>query len=411
MKKPTKTKYNVFISYTQADKLIAKEIQLFIKEEFKGEIVPFLAGDDIKSGDKWKETIKHNIEVGDSIISVITNNSKAKPWLFVEWSAFWLSDKDIHILLSEGLSHSDLIHPMQDLQYVTLTNEDAMKGFLQRLSAAANYRPAPYDKAEELIIRIRAASHQQVLEENANSYEKYTDKKINLPADDTDKQKIAEYFILKKNINSFNRIFNAIKKDDMRFKLVTVLIRNQQYELAIKSALQLRSPELLRDIIIDLLDEDLDDKKIYPLIREVAKNQPQLRIIMIELIDQGKQGGDLFANVLSQAVHTPTLHRVATYLMEGGQLESDTFKSVVYKIYTNNAAEARKLGIEMINNGIEETKQFDEIIKGTANRNQMEASAILRHLRKFNSNLFDSFIKAGVITSSAALKRLEEDED
>lgn len=65
-----KKKYNVSISYSQADSEIARDIQLFTQEEFRREFMTFLAVDDTKSGDIWKETTKKIITIGNAIISL-----------------------------------------------------------------------------------------------------------------------------------------------------------------------------------------------------------------------------------------------------------------------------------------------------------------------------------------------------
>jgi hypothetical protein len=323
------------------------------------------------------------------------------------WSAFWIADKDIHILLSDELNHSDLIHPMQDFQYVPLTNIDAMKGFLQRLSSAADFRPAPYDKAEDFIVRIKACIQRQQLEFKMRSFDRYADKTIDLPADDLEKQKIAEYFISKKDITVFKRVFGSIRDEGIKSKLTAYLIKEQQYELAVEYGQQIRTPELQRDIIIDLLNEPIDLKIIYPLVEDVAqKNQPQMRIILIELIDQAKENEALFSQVLSYTDNTPTLHKVATHLRVNDKVETEVFEKVIYKIYTKNAHESLKLGEEMIRNGLEETKPFDQIVRGMAKKNQIETASLLLVLKDHNPVLFDKYMQEGIITSEAALKRL-----
>jgi hypothetical protein len=406
-----KKKYNVFISYTQADRQIAKEIQLFIKEEFNGEIVPFLAGDDIKSGDKWKETIKQNITIGDAIISLITPNSKSKPWLFVEWSAFWMADKDMHIFLSDELKHTDLIHPMQDFQYVAMTNVDSMKGFFQKLAKAADFRPAPYDKAEDFIVSIKASIQKQQLEEKQLSFDRFGDKSVDLPTDDLQKKAIAEYFILKEDFTVFKRLFSVIREEGIKSKLISYLIKLQKYDIAIEHAQEIRTPELQRDIIIDLLDEPIDLKRIYPLLEAVAKkNQPQMRIILNELVDQGKENEGFFTKTLSFTDNTPTLHKVASHLIANDKMESGAFGAVVTKIYQMNAAESRKLGEEMIDGKLEETKQFDEIVRGMAKKNQIETVKLLLFLKEYNFSVYEKYTNAGIITSDAALRRLNGNE-
>jgi len=401
-------KYNVFISHTSEDKEIAREIYSFIKEEFKGKIIPFLASDDIQSGDLWRDKIKDNLANGDALISLMTANSKDKPWIYIEWSAFWMENKNIHILLSDDFNVNDLISPLKDYQYVKMTNIDAINGFLQRLSTAANYRPAPYDKSEDLIVRIKDGVSRQRIESEKKSYDKYENKQEELPIDDDEKLKIATYFIYKENEPVFLRVFDRIKDEAKKFKLITFLVANKRFDLAIKSALEIRTPELQRDIIIDLLDEDLDLKKVYPLIESVAqKNQPQLRIILIHLIDNGGENSETFAKVLSYIENTPTLHKVATHLLQNSKISSTTFEKIAQGIYIRNAAEARKLGEELIENGFEESPQFDSIMKGIAKKNQMEAAKLMILLKASNSSLFEAYQGEGIIVSEAAKLRLE----
>lgn len=189
--------YNIFISHTKADQKIANEIKILINDSFNGNVKAWLASEEIKSGDKWKTEIKENLEKCQAIITVVTDNSKMKPWLFVEWSAFWVADRAIHIFVTEGLTESDLIDPMRDIQYAVMTNEDAVKGFMSRVAKAAGIRPTPYDLVEDFLVRLKSILQQMEKDAFDNSYQKFANIEIALPKDDAEKEKIAEYFIEK----------------------------------------------------------------------------------------------------------------------------------------------------------------------------------------------------------------------
>ena len=90
--------YRIFVSHTANDKLIAEEITRIINNAFEGDIELYLAFQEIGGGDEWKKSIKDNLNKCDAIICLVTPEYAHKHWLFIEWSAFWIADKNKNFL-------------------------------------------------------------------------------------------------------------------------------------------------------------------------------------------------------------------------------------------------------------------------------------------------------------------------
>jgi hypothetical protein len=121
--------YKIFVSHTANDRLIAEEATRVINNAFEGEIQLYLACHEIGGGDEWKKSIKDNLQQCDALLCLVTPEYAHKPWLFIEWSAFWLADKRFYILLTDDVKLSDLVHPMQDRQTTNILDEVSVRMF------------------------------------------------------------------------------------------------------------------------------------------------------------------------------------------------------------------------------------------------------------------------------------------
>ena len=80
--------YKIFLSHASADDLIAQEVSRVINNAFEGHIEIYLASREISGGEVWKQKIREELARCDAIMSIVTDDSIAQPWLYVEWSAF-----------------------------------------------------------------------------------------------------------------------------------------------------------------------------------------------------------------------------------------------------------------------------------------------------------------------------------
>src|SRR5688572_7888544 len=119
--------YKMFLSHTGLDTKIAEAVKKNIEDAFLGYISVFLATQDLLPGMQWKEALKQHLKTDDAIISIITSRSMTKPWIYVEWSAFWLNDKPIFIFITDDVKIDKLLNPIVDVQSVRLSQADDIR--------------------------------------------------------------------------------------------------------------------------------------------------------------------------------------------------------------------------------------------------------------------------------------------
>ncbi|HFD40523.1 MAG TPA: TIR domain-containing protein [Anaerolineae bacterium] len=108
--------YRIFVSHTKVDSEVAQAITNVLNNAFEGNVHLYLASREVIGGEEWKKELKKELKERDAIICVITPESVRSPWLFIEWSAFWIADKRFYLLISDEIRVSDLVQPMQDRQ-------------------------------------------------------------------------------------------------------------------------------------------------------------------------------------------------------------------------------------------------------------------------------------------------------
>lgn len=146
--------FTIFVSYCSEDYELAESICIQLNNCFEGKIKYYLAKKSILVSEDWKKELKKNIENSQAIISILTKNSISRPWVYVEWSPYWLADKAQFFLLSKDLTESDLIKPMQDLQCIKINEKDSIKQLFEKICEIANIKEIPYVKLNKFMSEI-----------------------------------------------------------------------------------------------------------------------------------------------------------------------------------------------------------------------------------------------------------------
>ena len=143
--------YKIVISNTESDQEIANTVTHTINSAFNGDIILYLRRREIKSGNNRKDEIKNYLSGSDAIISVITKNSIKNPWIFIEWSVYWMANKNFYILIYDDVKITDLVREMQDSQLTYLTDANSVKSLFSRLSDDSGCNYIPFEKAIDLV--------------------------------------------------------------------------------------------------------------------------------------------------------------------------------------------------------------------------------------------------------------------
>jgi hypothetical protein len=392
--------YRIFVSHATADSRIANEVRMAINNAFEGNIELYLAMRELSGGDEWREEIKKNLKKCDAIICIITPESINKPWLFIEWSAFWLADKKFYPMVNE-INFSDLIQPMQDRQITTITDETSVRVFFRALAADSSTETIPYKHVKFFVDSVRDAIALQKRESSERSFAKYRDGLKDLPKNDLDKRAIADFFYQNGEFDIFIKIINEIRDDSIKSTIATQLIDSGDIENALSIPPSITAAERLGMIAVSLIAQGYTDwRKLQTLIENISsKNQTEVRKIAIFLAKQGQEDTELFKRIVGIMTNMAELRKVATYLVENTRLDSGALDNLIGIIGEKNRAELRKVGVELIQNCLQHTNQFWSVINLLSNENQKEAIKLMLELIAHDKKLAANLLKKGIITN------------
>lgn len=402
--------YKIFISHTNNDRRLAEGIKQIINNAFQGTIHLYLAIHEIDGGAEWKKEIKENLERCDAVISVITRHSVQKPWILIEWAAFWLQDKKFYTLISDEIKVSEIINPMTDRQVTTLTDVDSVKRFFRNLSRDANYGTVPYQYVEEFVEAVRIAIKLQDQEFAEQSYAKYRTSLVDLPRNDAEKRKIADFFYESGELNVFNSVVNEIRDDLVKYEIAAQMIVEGDLDTATRIVRNIRAADKLNSVARTLIDYGYINVRIlHEIIEDIAsKNQAELRSLAIHTIALGLEDSDLFESIIGSFGSMAELRKVVIHLVENNKLTSDSFDDLIEHFTTTNRAELRKVAEFLIESGQEETLQFKKILLILAAHNQKETEKVLTTLFRTNPQHARRLINEKLITNRQSLERLNK---
>lgn len=343
--------YRLFLSHTGSDGPLARAIVKNINNAFEGEIQVFLAQDDIAVGSRWKDDILNNLKECNGIISLFTHQAKDKPWLLIEWAAFWLNEpeKDIFILLDELVSPQDLVSPMIDRQVGVITNQDHLRRVIRTLSQKASVEKIPFSIIPSLLKDIEDALQIQ----SELEYSKYEDDLTSLPIDDIEKTKIVGHFIEHGKLEIAEKILDRITFDYLKVNLALNLVANASIEEAKVVSKHIRSAKNIGEVVICLITQGHEDIRIFSdLLDQIGyRDETEFTLICVELSKNGKEGTELFATVAGRMNNMAELRKVAMHLVDAGKHEKTVFLSILKRFADRNRVELRKVGEHLLHCG------------------------------------------------------------
>jgi len=367
--------YRIFVSHTANDKLIAEEAIRVINNAFEGDIQFYLAFHEIGGGDEWKKSIKDNLQRCDALLCLVTPEYAYKPWLFIEWSAFWLADKKFYTLLTDDVKLSDLVHPMQDRQTTNILDEVSVRMFFRSLSTDSGHSAIPYSYVNMFVDAVRDAIFVRDKEKIEKSYGKYKDNLDKLPQDDLEKRPIAEYFYDRNDISTYEQIVAKIRDESIKTSMAISLIKQGDLARAVQMSEKILGADRLLDIVFNLIDlQHHDSRQVRELVDNISsKNQAELRKIAIYLLNRGEGDSELFNYVLDDLTNMAEVRKIASNLIADGQHKTDLFTFLFEKVRLSNQREAEKLMVELFGR---DKDLFFEIL----NKNLITNTEVLKRL-------------------------------
>jgi TIR domain len=386
--------YHIFISHTGNDTPIAEAVRDSITAAFRGNIELFLAVSDILSATKWKAELKEQLDKSDAIISIITPDSINKPWIYVEWSPFWLHDKISYTLHTGDVALDALIHPMQDRQATNITNNEKVKGFFESLARNSNTKPIPYRFVDDFIATVKHAQEAKL----NNAYSIYRLTLSDLPESDDERVKIAKFFYRGNEVDIFVRVAREIRSDLIKVDLICDVLKDsklsheQELEVTRSIAESINSADRLGEVAIQLIRfGNLDSRVLHEILEDLARrNKAELRKVAIHLINLDQEETELFVFVCSQMGNSNAeFRKILENLVTRGKFQSEYFLSLV-DMFTN-CAEIKNLALFMIIERQQRTSQFEKIVRQVLEKNQSHFKTIMKRLELDDIELYRKF--------------------
>jgi len=400
--------YKIFLSHASVDKQVAHEVARVLNNAFHGDLVFYLAFKELAAGDAWKQEIKENLETCDAIISVFTSDSITKPWLYVEWSAYWMRDKKFYILIDDDVKVSDLFQPMQDRQITNMRDEASVKMLFRALNDDSHHGTVPYEYVKEFIESISDSVEVKRKQKHLSSYGLYRDSSISLPNDDGEKEKIAFFFLESKEDEQLIRVCTQIRDEFILGKISNALIQNKNNETAIAVAELIKNSDVLGQIGLRFVDNDFSETVQFRRLGQIlaVRNQAELRKIVVHIIERGELEISNLRSLIGEFSNMAELRKVGDYLVQNNILNKALLDLIIHTIRSKNLAELRKLASEFISAGLTKNQFVRDIIEILSKGNQRELEKLAAELFYHDRTLFDEILNNNLITLPDSLERL-----
>jgi hypothetical protein len=260
---------------------------------FRGDVIIYLAEDQVVGGAAWKEDLRKNLNTCDAVISIISQDSIDKPWIYIEWSPFWIAGKPFFVLVTEGIDARRLINPMQERQAIFLHKRESIQKFLSELSAISNSKSiAVYEMLDDLIIEIDAATNQKF----DNRFGIYRRHEKELPPTDSERAEIARYFYERDEIEDFVRVTKRINSDEIVLAFIYMMFRDTKVEhskelqLSYELAKNMNRASNISSIVLELIElGNVDAQETFNIVDIVSdRSQDEISVIGRKLVDKNQ---------------------------------------------------------------------------------------------------------------------------
>lgn len=367
--------YKLFISFTKTDKEIAEEIHNQLINAFKGKVDIFISSQKLSPGEHWIDKIKSTLSNYDGILCLITPNSIDKQWIFVEWTAFWLNNKDIFVTLSDSSLSELLIQPIKETQYMLINQRTDVEAFFKVLAEKSDTKPIPYISVDQYISNLNLAIERHI----KNEYDQYLSKTDDLPVKDETKIELVKYCLENDKYEYLPNILNKIRSDYQKTNLVNELIDSGQLAKVEYLYEFIRTSQNQTEVVINLIDNSYEDINIYiNLIDSICKkDQSQLFNISQYLIQKNKEQGNLFKYVVSKIDNMAELRKVLWCLIDYNKYKTELFHNVINTFEDRNRTELRKVGEYLIKNTTDNENELSIIFEILKRKNKEQFNMLL----------------------------------
>ncbi len=173
----------LFVSSSLVESHLATTVIAQLSNAFTGAL-QFTHARDLGAGDLWKAWIRKSLNECDAGLFLVTPRYVSSQWLSAEFTAFWLSEKPIYVLLFPDIEASNLFAPMRDdYQATSIGDADGLKKFLTNLAQLCGRERVPYEHTD--LISFKALEAFEECQPTAAPEPGVIDPYDNAPADST----------------------------------------------------------------------------------------------------------------------------------------------------------------------------------------------------------------------------------
>jgi ribosomal protein L37AE/L43A len=173
---------NIFICHAAEDRGIAEAIKKQFYKIFNNDIKVYVASipGTIPPGSDWFDDVVNNLTTANAFLIVFTQNSKNRQFVWFEIGFSWLrkinQECEIYVLFANPIKARDLPNPLNRLQAITISNEEEMKAFFEKVVRQFGRGDKNALRLEEIIstipmypVKVRANKEEK---ENGLTWEK-----------------------------------------------------------------------------------------------------------------------------------------------------------------------------------------------------------------------------------------------
>jgi len=350
----------MFLSHTGLDMKIAEAVKRNIENAFLGHISIFLATQDLLPGMQWKEELKQHLKTDDAIISIITSRSMVKPWIYVEWSAFWLNDKPIFIFITDDVNIEKLLNPIVDVQAVRLSQVDDIRKLFRVLQDLSG-KNVQWDYVEKFLSDFQTAEKLVLQEEAKAGYWRFRDTYADLPTDKSEQIKIAEFFINQADFETFGNILPKLQ--GVKVEIAEKLIEMGDIQHASDVVDTLKSSSSFKSVARALFRFGYADTLLMKQAIDRIINHTEKRALGRYIFEQHGEESPIFKYLINSFTNGAELRNLAIYFLDEDRVTSPAFEDIVTHLEKLRKPEQLKnLAIEFITRDITDKPQFEQLV-------------------------------------------------
>jgi hypothetical protein len=371
--------YSLFISHTEVDAELAAAVFKQLRAAFGTQLTMQFARDHIESGGQWKSWIRDNLESSKAVVSLFTPESVRKPWLYVEWSPFWVHGKDFYILLSGGVQRKDLIEAMWDSQMVDVGDSASIKKFFRTLGRKVGF---PLDEAAlgSAAVAFAEAVERGRQADRTQSIERFADISVPLPDDDREKRDILEHFYRRGARDVLRQRFRSLESDLFKASIALWVVKQNDLELASVLCEEIRGGDHVRGVAVAMVQAGVDGGPHMERVLACLKGA-ELRNFALDLVDAGLADTDLLRNVVGRIANASELRTVGLPLIRRAEFNSRVFEMIVQQIHARgNFTPLGDLAEELLAQGHADAPQFLAIMDVLSEKRRQRLDAVLQQV-------------------------------